>query len=316
MLSNLIIDPQSSRLRSGWRVLVFLAVFTLPWFLLSIFTGPGERRASLTSEITPSMIINYSVLVAWILIVSWGCLILFEEKGPSSLGLGFTPGWRGEIGRGVANGGAMIAGIVALQILSGGTRLSLNKFWWHAGVPEGTAFRHVLTESLLAILFMIIAALFEELLYRGYAFQTLLRGVSPVVPLLLYSILFGYGHWNNPNRTTFSTANTILAGIWLSLAYMTRRNLWYPVALHTTWNVALGLVFGLPVSGNLIPPHTFLTASSGAPVWLTGGNYGSEGGASATLVLIFAIVALLRKGVAHLGLVRRREAGDGVEVSR
>jgi hypothetical protein len=141
---------------------------------------------------------------------------------------------------------------------------------------------------------LILAGAFEELVFRGYAFQTLLRGAPAIVPVLLFSIYFGWAHWDNPNRTLFSTANTALAGIWLSIAYLRTRSLWFPTALHFAWNWTMGAFFGIPISGQRIPPHPILVSTSGEPVWLTGGSYGSEGGVAATVVLIIAIVVIWR----------------------
>ena len=54
----------------------------------------------------------------------------------------------------------------------------------------------------------------------------------------------------------------------------------------------MGAVFGLPVSGLKFVPHSVLLATSEAPLWLTGGSYGCEGGIAATLVLIVATVII------------------------
>ena len=180
----------------------------------------------------------------------------------------------------------MIVAIVGLQVISGGTRVALNPVWWKGSGVDSTGLLLTGKDVLLALVLLIVAAAFEELAFRGYAFQTLLRGAPPIVPILLLSIYFGYGHWDNPNRTFFSTANTVLAGVWLAVAYLKTRSLWLPTALHFGWNWTMGAVFGLPVSGLLIPQHSILISTSGAPLWLTGGGYGPEGGAVATIVVI------------------------------
>jgi membrane protease YdiL (CAAX protease family) len=118
--------------------------------------------------------------------------------------------------------------------------------------------------------------------------------VPAIVPILLLSVYFAYGHWENPSRTFFSTANTVLAGVWLSLAYLKTRSLWLPTALHFGWNWTMGAVFGLPVSGLLIPQHPLLISTSGAPLWLTGGSYGPEAGAAATIVVIASTILIWR----------------------
>jgi hypothetical protein len=140
---------------------------------------------------------------------------------------------------------------------------------------------------------MVLAGAWEELMYRGYAFQTLLRGAPAFVPILLLSVFFGYAHWENPSRTLFSTINTALAGVWLSIAYLRTRSLWFPTALHFTWNWVMGAVFGIPVSGLQLPRHPLLVSTPG-PDWLAGGSYGSEGGAAATVTLIIAIIVIWR----------------------
>ncbi|MFM8393962.1 MAG: type II CAAX prenyl endopeptidase Rce1 family protein, partial [Acidobacteriota bacterium] len=204
-------------------------------------------------------------------------------------------GWWRECGRGLAGGLIMVTGVAVVQIIVGGSRPGPNPYWSTGGAIDSAALRHTLLETGWTILMLLLAALFEELLYRGYAFQTLLRSVHPVVPLAILSSLFGLSHGGNPNSTFFSTLNTILAGIWLSLAYLQARQLWLPTGLHLGWNLALGPLFGLPVSGRLIPAHPVLITTSSSPEWLTGGPYGSEGGAAATIVLLLAILYIIKK---------------------
>jgi len=56
----------------------------------------------------------------------------------------------------------------------------------------------------------------------------------------------------------------------------------------------MGALFGLPVSGLLIPQHPILVSTTGAPLWLTGGSYGPEGGAAATAVVTISILVIWR----------------------
>jgi hypothetical protein len=43
-----------------------------------------------------------------------------------------------------------------------------------------------------------------------------------------------------------------------------------------------------------MPRYPLFITSSDGPVWLTGGSYGSEGGAAATIALIIAIIVIWR----------------------
>ena len=55
----------------------------------------------------------------------------------------------------------------------------------------------------------------------------------------------------------------------------------------------MGVFFGVPISGLRIERPLLVTSDDG-PLWLTGGSYGSEGGAAATVVLIAGIIVIWR----------------------
>lgn len=295
-LHHTLINPETKRLRSGWRVILFLAVLLLPRLLLAdAFAGSGGGgEAERSFEVSFGMIVTYCMLAGWVAFVSWLCLRFLEGLGPETLGYDFRQGWAREFLTGCGIGLGMICLAATIQAAGGGSSAAPNPLWWRSGSLDLAGLRVVSSEVALSLLLFAVAASFEELLYRGYAFQTLLRDVPAAVPVLLLSLLFGLGHWSNPNRTLFSTVNTVLAGIWLSLAYLKTRRLWFPTALHLTWNWAMGAVFGIPVSGLLVPRNPLLLTGAGGPVWLTGGSYGSEGGISATIALAASMLLIAR----------------------
>ena len=242
-------------------------------------------------------IIQYAVLCGWVILASWACLKLFEKLRLGTLGFGFFRGFGKEILLGLGIAAAMIVATVILQMIGGGTRIILNPLFWKT--VDGTrsfdliGSGMILREAILTFIFFSLAAAFEELMFRGYAFQTILRdAIPPVIPILVLSIFFGALHWGNPDSTIFSTANTILAGVWLSVAYLKMRSLWFPTALHVGWNWTMGMIFGLPVSGMKLPHYPILISTSEAPKWLTGEGYGSEGGGAATLILLAATILI------------------------
>jgi len=98
-------------------------------------------------------------------------------------------------------------------------------------------------------------------------------------------------HLGNPGSTALGTANTVLAGILLAVAYLKTKGLWLPTGLHWAWNYFLGPIFALPVSGGKFEPSLLQVAVSG-PQWLTGGNYGPEASIVLTIVCTVAIVGL------------------------
>lgn len=289
---NLLLNPQTKLLRSGWRALAFLFVLTFPQWLAALLFRTGKAETSNVFDVSLAMIFTYAVLVAWVVLISWLSLRFLDRMSLRSLGFGLHQNWQREVLLGVGISATMISVIVALQVIGGGTSIRLNPMWWKDSGIDAAGFGLVAKECLLALALLILAGAVEELGYRGYAFQTLLRGLPPMVPILLLSIYFGLGHWGNPSRTHFSTVNTVLSGIWLSVAYLKTRSLWFPTALHFGWNWTMGAVFGLPVSGLQIPQYPILIATNGSPVWLTGGSYGPEGGTAATIVVLISIVII------------------------
>lgn len=292
--TELLLNPRTGLLRSGWRAAIFLALLYSPYLIFDLFlkregTGPGAGI-----DLSLGMMLTYALTIAWIVAVSWICLRFLERMKLSALGFALHSGWFIDVLKGCVTGALMIASVVMLQIVGGGSQLRFNPVWLGERGINWTGVRVVAAQIGAALVLFILAGAFEELLFRGYAFQTLLRGAPAFVPILLLSVFFGVAHWENQGRTLFSTANTVLAGIWLSIAYLRTRSLWFPTALHFTWNWVMGAFFGIPVSGLQFIQHPILLTSSGDPVWLTGGSYGSEGGAAATVILIIATVVIWR----------------------
>jgi len=255
----------------------------------------AERATSAAAfDVSFETILSYALLIAWVVAVSWLCLRFLERLKLSALGFALYRGWFRDVMKGCVVAAAMVVSVVTAQVIVGGTRLGFNSVWRGERGIGGPGARGGAKEIALALVILILAGAFEELVYRGYAFQTLLRGAPAYAAICVFSVFFGLAHLKNPNHTLFSTVNTALAGIWLSIAYLRTRGLWFPTALHFTWNWMTGAFFGIPVSGLRIPRYSILISTNSGPGWLTGGSYGSEGGVAATVVLLIAVVIIWR----------------------
>ena len=132
------------------------------------------------------------------------------------------------------------------------------------------------------------AAIVEELIFRGLMFQAVNRLLGSWTALAVTSLFFGIAHLGNTGATLWSAfAITLEAGVLLGAAFMWRRNLWFAMGLHFSWNALEGLL-GIPVSG-----HTtagLLIVKVQGPYLLTGGNFGLEG--SVVPVIISLLIAI------------------------
>jgi uncharacterized protein len=141
--------------------------------------------------------------------------------------------------------------------------------------------------------YFVFAAVFEEALFHGYAFQKLLESVGSIPAVSISAFIFGLAHLANPHSGLLAVLNTVLAGVWLGNAYVRTRSLWLPTSLHFSWNFFLGPVYGFAVSG--VPAgRTLMTTSSAGPALITGGAYGPEAGLLCTAVLLGAILLSVR----------------------
>jgi hypothetical protein len=207
--------------------------------------------------------------------------MLLDRRGVASIGLGRPPS-----GRGVSP-----AAGVALGLLAAGTPL-LALLAAGALRVEGAGLSLMTFAAVPALL---LGAVNEELIFRGYLLRNMLDVGRPVWGVLLSSVLFALAHVYNPHflQSPLAGINILLSGVALGLAYVAAGNLWFPTALHFGWNAAQAIVFGAPTSGYAMPGIVRLGPAAGASDLLTGGEFGLEGSAPATVAIVLLILVLL-----------------------
>jgi uncharacterized protein len=139
----------------------------------------------------------------------------------------------------------------------------------------------------------IIAAVGEELAFRGALFRIIEERFGSATALVISAAVFGLLHALNPGATIVSTTAIALeAGILLAAAYALTRNLWFPIGLHLGWNFTEGGIFGVSVSGSPAGNGIFSVSLAGRTL-LTGGNFGPEASVIAIAICLVAAVVLL-----------------------
>ncbi|HYA96120.1 MAG TPA: CPBP family intramembrane glutamic endopeptidase [Terriglobales bacterium] len=139
---------------------------------------------------------------------------------------------------------------------------------------------------------LVAAAMVEEATFRGYPLHRLIEAIGTPAAVVVTSCLFGLAHMSNPHASWWGAVNTAEIGVLLALAYVRTRALWLPWGIHFGWNLALGVGYGLVVSG-FSGFSDGVAGSLQGPRWLTGGEYGIEASLTATIVILVAIVVLL-----------------------
>lgn len=269
-----------NRLKSGWRFSAFLILFLITAFALNVMLFLVLSQTPLSVENRPLALMIASNVAYFIaaLALGWVCGALLEGLPFRALGVSFSEGWLKNLILGLIFGTLSMMLAILIAAAFGGLSFEYNALagsaakWWTLGST---------------LLLFIIGAAAEEVLFRGYMLQTFARARMAWFAILLTSLFFAVVHLNNPSANWISSVNTGLAGIMFGAAYLKTRTLWFPIALHLMWNWTQGTIFGVPVSGiKDFFIGSILKPIDAGPIWLTGGDYGIEGGIACTIALV------------------------------
>lgn len=218
------------------------------------------------------LVINLFSLTGTVLIT-----VLFRQFADkeSIRSMGFYPsGFWKETCAGFALGALIISlGFVSLAFL--------KEITWIGTIPKPA-------DLFFSLCLFVSIAIGEELLNRGYILNNLMKSMHPLLALFISSIFFSLMHIFNSNYSWISLWNLLLAGILLGLVYILTQNLWFPIALHFSWNFFQGTIFGFNVSGH--KGYSIVIQSRTADNIWNGGQFGFEGSIFAT---IFQLVVTL-----------------------
>ena len=195
--------------------------------------------------------------------------------------------------------GNNLKGIIAGILLGFGTNSFCVLMSWLSG---NIKFSYYGFEPV--ILLMFIAAIFiqsgaEELMDRYYLYEKLRRRyASPLVAILVNSLVFMLLHIPNPGFTAKAGSQIFLIGVIFSLLVYYYDSLWAAIWFHTTWNFTQNIIFGLPNSGIVSEYSIFkleaVTAQSGLFYDVKFGVEGSIGSSLVLLALLTAIILMNR----------------------
>lgn len=155
--------------------------------------------------------------------------------------------------------------------------------WWSGGAGR-------LASLLCLVLAFISIATIEEWIYRGYLYSLLRQRLSWIhaagVTTLLYILLLA-GGTPIPAAGLF---NILLLELLLAGLREASGSVWTGVVFHSVWNVLLGAVMSLPVSGQSMPRLLQVNVEGNA--LLSGGEFGPEGSWMLTVPLLLGLAFL------------------------
>jgi membrane protease YdiL (CAAX protease family) len=181
--------------------------------------------------------------------------------------------------RGFVIGTLVAALAIALNVVLGGTRVQV--------VPDWSAYGGAVAPLAMGLLG---AALFEELVFRGFPLRRLADALGAWPATLLLAAAFGLMHLPNDHASALGILNIALAGVWLSIAFFSPGGITLGWGLHFGWNLGLALL-GVPVSGMRFGVQAVY--QPGPHAWFDGGAFGPEGGVVGTIAIATGAAAIL-----------------------
>jgi uncharacterized protein len=223
-------------------------------------------------------------MLVFLLLLGFGAMGFWIDRQSdpiSQQGLPFRAGWTREAGLGLATGWGLAVTCILPMTVVGGIAIYFapQRSNWGWFVADAAYFA--------------LAALAEEVAFRGYAFQSFVRAVGPLGATLGFAAIYAIIQRLVPGSTTSSFMVAFVLTVVLSTVYLRTRALWVSWGINFGWKASRALLFGLAVNGVFTHSHVVQGDPMG-PFWLTGGGFGLEGSWLAFVVLLLSIVVVFR----------------------
>jgi membrane protease YdiL (CAAX protease family) len=256
-------------------------LFAILYFFLAREVARHAAQGMVNDQWSP--LLNQAILAGMLLAgYSVMGLVFDRQANPiAAQGLPLRPGWKSETGLGLAVGWALAVACVIPLALDGGIAIRL--------AFDGAAWGWLASDTV----FFALAALAEEIAFRGYGFQRFADALGRTAAALSFAVFYAILQRLQPGASLASVAAAMAYALLLALAYLRTRALWVSWGLNFAWKASRALLFGLAISGN--GSHSpIVQGDPMGPFWLTGGGFGIEGSWITVLLLLAAMPVVYR----------------------
>lgn len=318
-------------LRSGWSVLLFLAVVALTLIVTSILVEPlfdvlKANHLPLASKLFGAVLEFVAVLIGGLVLarVEQRSIFDYNLRGASRVPHFLSGLAAGFAALGLLVGLLRITGGVAVEFgnLHGAEVLRYALLWGFVFVlvalsEEGTcrcALQVTLTRGLsFGRALLLVAALCATLIVRGGPSGS---GGVWIFALLglpfcwwlerqrvdesnfwqaawVVSTFFGWIHISNSGESSMGIFAAALVGFIFTLSIRMTGSAWWAIGCHAAWDWSETFLFGTADSGMKPEGSLFISHPSGGNTLLSGGSVGPEGSLLVVPVLVLLMVLLI-----------------------
>ncbi|WNS41436.1 CPBP family intramembrane glutamic endopeptidase [Paenibacillus sp. MMS20-IR301] len=274
---QILFRNREGRLRAVWEIMAVVAAIITLMAVVSfglslrvgsrgLFDPDGWVRVFKSTGLYSFAVVCFTVKV-------------IHKRPLSDIGLSRPDGK--QFAAGFAGGALLLTSIVL--VLWGMGNASFHSEWLRPSFGGLDAADIVVT--------VLLAGICEEVLFRGYLQHLLSSRIGVPAAVGITSILFSLAHAANPGYSWISALNIMIIALIFSQVTLRTGKLYAAIALHLSWNLFQGYIYGVAVSGNT--PRGLYSVSLSGNELLTGGEFGLEGSLVTTLILIILSAALL-----------------------
>ena len=261
-------------LRTGWRVLVFLALLVVFYLASQALLGRIAPLSANGGSSLTTQLIRRSVYALLMLAAVW-IMAAIEHRPVRSYGYAFG----GALMRFVSG---LFWGFAALSAVVGVLRLHGSLVF--DGVALGGAEAGL--DAIGVFGACLLVGFMEETQLRGYLQFTLARAIGFWWAALILSVAFGLGHLHNSHETVLGVLTIGASGAVFCLSLWYTRTLYWAIGFHAAWDWGQAFFYG--DRGDPTVPQLFATHPVGDPLWSRG-----LAGPEASLVVLPRMLALL-----------------------
>ncbi len=245
------------------------------FYLAPLVLGFGFLMQALVGTLAGMTLAN----LAAALFANWIALKIFAERPVTAIGLWWNRASADNFAVGLLGGVGAACVVLSLPLGAGAAHFTRS-----AGDQP------TIWAAVFLTVFLLVGSAAEEILFRGFGFQTLLASFGAWASIVPGAVLFGLLHLGNPGATWLGIVNTMGFGAVFGYGCVRSRGLWLPIGLHFGWNFTLPF-FGANVSGLRMNETGYEMSWSAGALW-SGGAYGPEASVltSAVVVLLFLYV--------------------------
>jgi membrane protease YdiL (CAAX protease family) len=265
-----------------WRVLVYFFLSLIVANFIAAFLDvilPAVSTSSPGHDLITLIQFAASLTGVWLL--TWALLKFMDKRPWRSIGLSFHPEWKREFIFGILMGSLIPFVLFVLLLPWGFISVSVRP----------VAFFNFIVSLVLNVCIWITAAVWLELVLRGYFMQTMAEGMGKIVATIFVSLMYALIRIQFHTDQLILGLNVAALGFVFAICYFRTRALWTGIGIQFSMNFIQNFFFSTPVQGVRSSYSLFMVEAQSRNI-AVGDYFSIEQGLIAFLITVSSVYYL------------------------